>query len=99
MIIRFEQTGGIVGGGWAVTVDTARMSQSEAQALEEMVQRSGLFDLPRRWPRAHPSLAVDVYEYDVSVRDGKRRSHVRLDDTEVPVGLRPLIGYLAGLVT
>ena len=97
MIIRFEQSGGIICGGWAVTVDTARMDAHEARELEELVERADLFATPAHRSRSLPTLAVDTFVYDIRGTQGKRRCHLRLDDTEVPAELRPLIAYLAGL--
>ncbi len=92
--MEFVQSGGIVGGLWTVTLDTAELPKEEAGQLERLVREADVFDLPRFGP-PQLGVAVDAFEYDLRVVWGNRRRRVRLDDTRLPARLRPLLSYLA----
>lgn len=92
--VEFEQRGGIVGGLWAVCLDAAQLPEEEARELERLVLEADLFNLPR-FALPDLSTAIDAFEYDLEVTWGKRRRRIRMDDTRVPVGLRPLLNHLA----
>jgi hypothetical protein len=92
--VELTQRGGIIGGSWTVSLDAAELPEEEARELERLIREADVFDLPR-FGFASPGAAVDAFEYDLRVAWGKRRRHVRLDDTQVPARLRPLLNYLA----
>ena len=97
MQIRFRQSGGIVGGVWEVLVRMSELPPSEAQQLEALVEQADFFALPAPRSRSLPRRAMDVFEYDIAISQGQRRHRIRVDDTEVPAIVQPLINRLAEL--
>lgn len=93
----FHQRGGIVGGSWSAAFSTAELPPGEARELQELVEQADLFNQPRGLFPLFSPLAVDHFEYDLTVRQGKRRHRVRTDDVSMPANLRPLINRLSEL--
>ena len=89
MIIHLVRSGGFGGIRREVRIETQSLSREEREPLEGLVQASGFFSLPRKFPR--PGKGADYFTYSITVDDGERRHTVEVSERSLPEGLRPLI--------
>ena len=90
MRIAFERTGGFAGMTVSGEVDTASLPPEEAQALREMVDAAGVYDLPAR-PSAP---GADRFQYTLTVEDEGRRHTVEVGEAGASDALLALLRRL-----
>jgi len=95
MRITFERTGGLAGMTVSGEVDTASLPPEEAQALREMVEAAGVFDLPSK--PASPAPGADRFRYTLTVEDGERRHTVEVAEAGASDALQALLRRLTVL--
>jgi hypothetical protein len=90
--VELEQSGGFAGIRRRTTVNTAELSADEAARLSELVDQLDLEQLVRRQggPAQHP----DQFQYDLTVTRGGRQYRLRLNESDVPAEVRPLLDLL-----
>lgn len=82
------RTGGIAGVKLVSTLDTAELPAREAGQVE-----TALDELDRRAAPAPPAWS-DSVQYELTVTRGGRRRTVVLDESRLPLALRPLVDAL-----
>jgi len=92
MRIAFERTGGFAGMRLAVELNTGKLSQEEAQELEQMIQSASFFDLPDTI--TSPTPEADRFFYKVTVRQGFRKHTVEMSESATPEAVQPLLDRL-----
>lgn len=75
-----------------VTLDTESLPPEEARRLLEMVESSGFFNLPAKFPA--PRSGADYFLYRVIVEDKGKKHTVEVSEPSVPAELRPLLKSL-----
>lgn len=94
--ITFKRSGGFVGKGIRFQLTLDDLPRSDANALLQLVEQSGFFNLPENLiVKFNP----DEYQYTITVDAGMVYHTVRTNDTTMPVSLRPLVDELSALHT
>jgi len=91
-MINFKRNGGTIGRETEIDIDLNRLPASESQRIHNLITESKFFEIPvLGTPLA---TAPDEFEYTVTVVAGNSMHTVRVSDTAMPRGLRPLIDEL-----
>jgi hypothetical protein len=93
MRITFERTGGFAGRKLQGSLDSSRLPQPKARKLEELLKKSGFFDLPAAL--VAEERGADRFNYKVTVETDAGRHTVEANDAAIPGRLRPLLDFLA----
>ena len=72
-----------------VRIETQSLRREERELLEGLVQDSGFFTLPEKFPK--PGKGADYFTYSITVDDGNRVHTVVVSAPSLPESLRPLI--------
>lgn len=90
--IDFERSGGFTGGSQQVKINSAELDPGEAEALKQLLDRSGFFEA---FVLENKFLNMpDQFSYQITIEHmGKKRS-LELTDGSIPELFRPLINYL-----
>jgi hypothetical protein len=89
MIIHLIRSGGFGGMRREVRVETQSLPREVREPLEGLVQDSGFFSLPGKFPK--PGKGADYFTYSITVDDGKRVHTVQVSEPSLPDSLRPLV--------
>jgi Emfourin len=90
--ISFERTGGFMGRKVSATLDLNDLPDSQATALEGLLDKADFFELPEDLTK--PPMP-DAFTYTITVnKEGKQHS-VRVTDATAPNDLRPLLEELS----
>ena len=89
MKIHLIRSGGFGGMRREVRIETESLRREEREPLEGLVQDSGFFTLPEKFPR--PGKGADYFTYSITVDDGNRVHTVVVSQPSLPEGLRPLV--------
>lgn len=93
MRIEFERTGGFAGMRVAATIDSQTLPEDKAQALKEMIEQAGFFDLPPRL--VSPTPGMDQFQYRLTIESAERGIHtIETSDAAAPPQLQPLLREL-----
>jgi hypothetical protein len=76
-----------------VVIDSADLSQAEAQRLEQLVGEARFFELPAA-SRSLPKGGADIRTHTITVKDGRRSHTVRLAEPIENQNLQALIEFL-----
>ncbi|EQD86081.1 hypothetical protein A8924_5396 [Saccharopolyspora erythraea NRRL 2338] len=88
-----QRTGGLFAGAELTTsVRSADLDDESREALERHIEQAGFEQLAQRSPITGPG--ADMYQYEVTLERGGRRSSVVVSQTAVPDSLRPLVEWL-----
>ncbi|MDQ3885557.1 MAG: hypothetical protein M3308_00715 [Actinomycetota bacterium] len=91
--VSFRRTGGLFAGGVVtVSVSADDLDAPAREALQRCLEQADLEVLAERSPISGPG--ADIYQYDIVLDRGGRRSQVVVAQTAVPDNLRPLIEWL-----
>jgi hypothetical protein len=91
--VALERTGGLFAGGeLSTSVSSVDLDDESREALEHHIERADFEQLAQRSPITGPG--ADMYQYEVTVERGGRRSSVVVSQTAVPDSLRPLVEWL-----
>lgn len=94
--IMFKRSGGFIGKGMRFQLTLENLPRSEANALLQLVEQAGFFNLPENLiVKFNP----DEYQYTITVDAGVICHTVRTNDTTMPGSLRPLVDELSALHT
>ena len=96
MRIQFQVEGGIAyfpGLSQPVTIDTAKLSETEAAELQQLVDAAQFFDLSATAGRRRG--AADYRQYTITVEQDGRRHTARLSDPIEGQALQALVDYLS----
>lgn len=74
MKISVKQTGGYLGLNKSAAVDTEDLDTATRQEVEQMVQYTGLFDLPATITGG--MIGADLVRYEITVAEGNRQHTV-----------------------
>jgi len=93
--IDFQRSGGFTGASTRVKIDSAELDSSEAEALKQLLDRSGFFEA---FVLENKFLNMpDQFSYQITIEHmGKKRS-LEMTDGSIPELFRPLINYLVRL--
>ena len=94
--ITFERSGGFAGMRLSTTVDTASLSEKEAQTLRQLLEEADFFNLPAQMVSRSPQ--PDRFQYTVTVEEDGRQHTVTISEEVMPAKLRPLIKWLMDAV-
>jgi hypothetical protein len=91
--VSFRRTGGLFAGNVLVaSVSVDDLDDAQREVLQSHLEQADLAALAERSPITGPG--ADIYQYDIAVDDGARRSQVVVAQTAVPEHLRPLLEWL-----
>lgn len=91
MRITLQRTGGFTGIPMTKSIDGATMSADELSRLRDMVDKTRFFQMP---PVISGAPQPDRFQYQILIeRDGKQH-RVTVDETVVPLELKPLLDWL-----
>lgn len=90
--VDFERSGGFTGGKIRVELKSEELDPVQAEALKELIDRSGFFEV---FAMGSKFLNMpDQFRYQITIDHmGKKRS-LELSDGSMPDLVRPLINYL-----
>jgi hypothetical protein len=91
-----ERSGGIMGSISSHTIDTEKLTKSQAAELEELLIHSDFFRLSSL--RSNPSTtkgAADYYTYNITVEDEGKKHSVKCTDLAMTKELKQLINTLS----
>lgn len=93
--VDFERSGGFTGGTNRIEIKSDELDPSQAEALKELIDRSGFFE---SFVMENKFLNMpDQFRYHITIdRMGKKRT-LELSDGSMPDLFRPLINYLVGV--
>lgn len=92
--IIFQRSGGLLGQTINTTLDLDSLPSSESQHLLHLIQKADFFHIPEN-PVARST--ADEFLYTITVQAGAMRHQVRVNDTNMPEALQPLLSELATL--
>ncbi len=92
MHIHYERTGGFGGMRLAAAIDTTKLADEQARALQDAIASAHFFDLPARLPAALQ--AADVYHYQVTIESADKRHTVDADESAASPALQALFQQL-----
>ncbi len=95
MMIHFVRSGGFAGIRLVRDFDTSALPVEQAQALEQLVDAAGFFDLPDLAAATKP--VPDSFEYRITVTSSEETRAIVVTDATMPDKLRPLADYLSRL--
>jgi hypothetical protein len=95
MRIRFERSGGFTGIRLDKTVESEALDAGEAGDLQQEIDASGFFDLPRKIDS--PGGGADRFQYRITVESGVHHHTVEVGEAAVPELLWPLVQHLTTL--
>lgn len=73
-------------------IDTTSLPAEQGQQLDDMINASGFFDLPREFTTSTPG--ADRFQYQVSIENNRRKHTVRMNEAAIPLSLKPLVNQL-----
>ncbi len=76
----------------ATSVSVEDLDDAQGQVLQRYLEQADLEALAERSPIT--GAGADIYQYDIAVDDGVRRSEVVVAQTAIPDNLRPLLEWL-----
>ncbi len=92
MLIQIERSGGFAGLRKVINLNTETLPPEEASKLHKMVETSGFFNLPEKFPA--PKRGADYFLYKLTVETEGRKHTVAVSEQAVPEGLTPLLQFL-----
>lgn len=92
MLIRFEQTGGIMGRKVSLDLDISDLPANEAEPLRQALDETNFFALPENMVT---QLVPDELQYIITVETENVIHSVRASDTTATPALRALIQNLS----
>ncbi len=96
MKINLERSGGILGSVSSRTIDTDKLTKSQAIELKELLTHSDFFKLSSlKSNSANQKGAADYYTYNITVEDGEKKHSVMCTDLAMTKELRQLISSLS----
>ncbi len=95
MRIEFERVGGVAGIRLRESIDTDVLPPEEAKSWQALVEKAQLGHM-RQSSRAG-GRTRDSFEYWLTIKDGGKRSSVRMTDETLPPSASPLIDRLLAL--
>jgi hypothetical protein len=95
MKISFKRSGGFAGMRLSFTIDTLSLTGGEGQILEDLVEKTGFFDMPPTLPS--PPGSVDRFQYQIVVETSSKHHAIDVGEAALPDSLRPLIDQLTRL--
>ncbi len=95
MRIEFERVGGVAGIRLRGSIDTDVLPPEEAKSWQALVEKAQLGHM-RQSSRAG-GRTRDSFEYWLTVKNGGKRSSVRMTDETLPPSATPLIDRLLAL--
>jgi hypothetical protein len=94
--INLERSGGILGSVSSRTIDTDKLTKSQAIELKELLTHSDFFRLSSlKSNSANQKGAADYYTYNITVEDGEKKHSVMCTDLAMTKELRQLISSLS----
>jgi hypothetical protein len=94
MKIYFEQSGGIVGINYRISINTDSLDADEGLKLQRLIDDARFFHLPSSLGAA-PAHGADYFEYKITVVTNDDKKHfVKTTDLTIPSKLGPLVRYL-----
>jgi hypothetical protein len=94
MKIYFEQSGGIVGINYRISINTDFLDADEGLKLQRLIDDARFFHLPSNLGAA-PTHGADYFEYKITVVTNDDKKHfVKTTDLTIPSNLGHLIRYL-----
>ncbi|MGH9984204.1 MAG: protealysin inhibitor emfourin [Nitrososphaeraceae archaeon] len=91
-----ERSGGIMGSVSSRTIDTEKLSKSQATELKDLLTHSDFFKLSSlRSNVGSQKGAADYYTYNITVEDGEKKHSVKCTDIAMTKELRQLISSLS----
>ena len=96
MQVELQTEGGIAyfpGLNKPVVVNSGDLPKEQAAQLQQLIDSTHFFDLPAA-SRSLPKGGADMRRYTITVKDGRRRRTVRLNDPIEDARLQALIDFL-----
>jgi hypothetical protein len=92
MIVSFERSGGFTGRELKIGFNSEELPEADRNQLEQLVNSADFFDLPKEIEPARPG--ADVFQFTITVEDGRRTHTVAFEQTATPKSLQPLLQWL-----
>jgi len=93
MKIYFEESGGLAGIAYDISIDSNLLDPQEASRLQRLVDNSNFFNLPSE--PAAPLRGADYLEYKITIETSDNKKHsIKTTDLTLPPNVGPLIRYL-----
>lgn len=92
MKIHFESSGGITGMRFLVDLDTNLLTSQEAGQIENLVNKSGFFELPPR-PNEFQK-GTDYRTYKIKIETPQQMHDIEVTDQSLSDELANLVDYL-----
>jgi hypothetical protein len=90
MKVQFEQSGGYAGLLRGCELDTTALPPEKAKELEQLVNASAISHSGEFLSNS----SRDLYQYQITIEHGARKTSVIFDDESIPQSAKQLIGYL-----
>jgi hypothetical protein len=92
MRIFVERTGGFAGTTLKGSLDSSALPVSEARLLEQLLKKSGFFDLPPLLESNRPG--ADRFTYKVTVETDHGKHTIEAGEAAIPASMRPFLDFL-----
>lgn len=94
--ITFKRSGGFVGTGMKFQLNLNELPDNNARHLIHLIENAEFFNIPENLiVKFNP----DEYQYMITIDAGIVSHTVRMNDTTMPISLRPLVDELSTLKT
>lgn len=95
MKIYFKRTGGLAAISLSVTLDTDALPAEDSRRLKDMINATSFFDQPDLLQSA--TRGADRFHYEIKAEAEGRVKTIKIDESAIPLLLRPLIEHLSGM--
>ena len=92
MLISLERSGGFAGISKVIEIDSAKLSQNQAEQLLMLLETANFFNLPAYI--ADESKQRDRFQYTLTVKDKDKQHTVTVNESSIPETLKPLIDWI-----
>ncbi len=90
--IHFERSGGFAGMSRRLKIDSNDLSQSEADELQAILEKSDLAGAQQHVAPA--SNMPDRFSYNLIIEKADKKYEMTFGESSVPAGIQPLFQYL-----
>lgn len=94
--ISYKQTGGFAGMNRSLEMNSDTLNIKEQNELNQLIADADFFNLVIEENDLERSR--DQFHYEISIKQNDQKRSLKINDSNVPEKLRPLINYLSGKV-
>ena len=92
MKIHLERSGGFAGMTNSTTVDTQALAPNDAKELQNLIQKSKLFE--RSGKSESKKGAADYFTYKITIQNGNKEQSMECNDVDIQADVKGLVDFV-----